>query len=88
MTGPGPAWPTLTEPGIPRGRMTFVYLGRPEQLRKGIFPSVMLRDPARFDSYMAVNGVPPKGGYVPAKDPATERILATRHKRDQAQGWQ
>lgn len=81
------AWSTFSIRMKRAGRQAYEYLGRPPQLRKGIFPPVMLVDSGRFDSHMALKGIPPKGDYVPMHDPATDRILAKRTKRDQAQGW-
>ncbi|WP_284982326.1 hypothetical protein [Arthrobacter sp. efr-133-TYG-118] len=78
------AWSTFSVRMKRAGRLTYEYLGRPPQLRKGIFPPVMLREPARFDSHMALRGIPPKGNYVPIRDAATDRILAKRNKHDRA----
>lgn len=55
------AWSTFSIRMKRAGRLTYEYLGRPPQVRKGIFPPVMLRDPARSDSHMALRGYLPRG---------------------------
>ncbi|WP_427170528.1 hypothetical protein [Arthrobacter sp. 92] len=81
-------WSTFSIRMKRAGRLTYEYLGKPPQLHKGIFPPVMLVDAGRFDSHMALKGIPLKGGYVPMHDPATDRILAKRNKQDRARGQQ
>lgn len=82
------AWSTFSTRMRRAGHQAYEYLGRPPQLRKGVFPPAMLRDVLRFDSCIALKGISPKGNYVPTYDPGTARILAKRNKPDRAQGQQ
>jgi hypothetical protein len=58
-------WSTFSIRRRRAGRQAYEHLDRPPQLRKGIFPPAMLRDPLRFDSFMALKGIAPKGGDTP-----------------------